>query len=464
MATILSSHLPLPFFLSQSHSFARPFLFPCSVSFPPLRLHSSSNLKLSRASFRAFYANNSGVSSPFNDAFGSNPTPPSKKSVITNLIREIEPLDNSLIQKDVPLSTVNAMERTISDMFGLLPSDRFQVLIEALQEPLSKLLVSSVMTGYTLRNAEYRLCLERNLFCEGHLENGTSEKSNSHLQGMLLDGTKTNGFSRKDDLSSESEKTAEDDFGDIEYQGMGEVSPVTHKYILLLQSRLTSMKKELCEIKRKNAALQMQQIAGEEKNDLLEYLRSLHPDKVAELSEPASPEVKEAIHSVVHELLATLSPMMHSNSKVPPLSGKPTTGMVNNVVTGDCTELVENTSLQLQPNISLTRDYLARFLFWCMLLGHYLRGLEYRMELIELLSSTSSPEDSNRGDEQVIYVALTLEIPLLYRTVNRPPAAGFEPSLGPYNLLQMGFFYVWKDTILGICCVPIIQRWHGSMG
>ncbi|KAK8706605.1 hypothetical protein V6N13_050161 [Hibiscus sabdariffa] len=78
MATILSSHFPLPFFLSQSHSFAKPFLFPCSVSFPPLRLHSSSSLKLSRTSFRAFYSNNSGLSSPFNDAFGSNPTPPSK--------------------------------------------------------------------------------------------------------------------------------------------------------------------------------------------------------------------------------------------------------------------------------------------------------------------------------------------------------------------------------------------------
>ena len=35
-------------------------------------------------------------------------------------------------------------------MLGLLPSDRFQVSIEALWEPLSKLLVSSMMTGYVL--------------------------------------------------------------------------------------------------------------------------------------------------------------------------------------------------------------------------------------------------------------------------------------------------------------------------
>lgn len=37
---------------------------------------------------------------------------------------------------------------------------------------------------------------------------------------------------------------------------------------------------ELQEVRRKNAALQMQQFVGEEKNDLLDYLRSLQPEKV----------------------------------------------------------------------------------------------------------------------------------------------------------------------------------------
>lgn len=37
---------------------------------------------------------------------------------------------------------------------------------------------------------------------------------------------------------------------------------------------------ELHEVKRKSAALQMQQFVGEEKNDLLDYLRSLQPEKV----------------------------------------------------------------------------------------------------------------------------------------------------------------------------------------
>ncbi|KAF3333907.1 hypothetical protein FCM35_KLT01598 [Carex littledalei] len=86
-----------------------------------------------------------------------------KKSVLSNLIQDIEPLDVSIIQKDVPAETVDAMKRTISSMLGLLPSDQFHVVVEALWDPLFKLLVSSMTTGYTLRNAEYRLSFERNL-------------------------------------------------------------------------------------------------------------------------------------------------------------------------------------------------------------------------------------------------------------------------------------------------------------
>lgn len=73
---------------------------------------------------------------------------PLQNSILSNMIQEIEPLDVSLIQKDVPVETVDAMKRTISSMLGLLPSDQFHVLVEAFWEPLSKLLVSSMMTGY----------------------------------------------------------------------------------------------------------------------------------------------------------------------------------------------------------------------------------------------------------------------------------------------------------------------------
>ncbi|CAN4112130.1 unnamed protein product [Withania somnifera] len=102
-------------------------------------LHKSSNLRTTSI----FASSLDGFSA-------SNHNSQSKKSVLSNLIQEIEPLDVSLIQKDVPPTTIDAMKRTISGMLGLLPSDQFQVLIEALWEPISKLLISSMMTGYDL--------------------------------------------------------------------------------------------------------------------------------------------------------------------------------------------------------------------------------------------------------------------------------------------------------------------------
>ncbi|KAK2974512.1 hypothetical protein RJ640_018677 [Escallonia rubra] len=342
-----------------------------------------------------------------------------QKTVLSNLIQEIEPLDVSVIQKDVPPATVDAMKRTISGMLGLLPSDQFQVSIEALWEPLSKLLISSMMTGYTLRNAECRLCLERNLDTdEGFVSRRKTEDSQLEAEGML-DNDRMNKTSGHDE-SLESE-TSDSKNG---VPGLGQIPPEAEKYILNLQSRLSSAKKELLEVKRKSTALQMQQFVGEEQNDLLDYLRSLQPEKVAELSEPTSPELKETIHSVVHGLLATLSPKMHS--KAPTLSESTSTGIVNLGVEEDCIDLVENTSLPFHPLISLTRDYLARLLFWCMLLGHHLRGLEYRSELMELLALTSDVEnDASGGEQKTVLSNLIQEIePLDVSVIQKdvPPA------------------------------------------
>ncbi|CAJ2630467.1 unnamed protein product [Trifolium pratense] len=372
--SISSSSLPL-------HRF-RPSI---SLSFSPLTLRSNPTKSQSRSPFLVLA---SSTHHSFDDFT-------SKKSALSELIQEIEPLDVSYIQKDVPPTTVDAMKRTISGMLGLLPSDQFTVIVEALWEPLSKLLISSIMTGYTLRNAEYRLCLEKTLdICERDLEKPKAETAKFDLQDFLRDSVNVIDFGRKNNLSPKVEKSHDH----IDIEDLGQISAEAQEYISNLQSRLSSMKKELREVKRKSAALQMQQFVGEEKNDLLDYLRSLQPEQVAQLSEFTSPELKDIILSVVHGLLATLSPKMHSK---PSTTSENATVGTANAGNEDCAEVVENSSLQFQPFISLTRDYLARLLFWCMLLGHYLRGLEYRMELMELLSLSSDTENGASGNEQI---------------------------------------------------------------
>ncbi|KAJ6835340.1 uncharacterized protein M6B38_253335 [Iris pallida] len=392
VASILPRSLPLP----------RPLPPSLQPTYRP-RFRSPPVLRVGSASSRRFLVLVSSSAASFDelDATGKSRSRSSKKSILSDLIQEIEPLDLSLIQKDVPANTVDAMKRTISGMLGLLPSDQFHVLVEAFWEPLFKLLVSSMMTGYTLRNAEYRLCLERNFdVCGGLSEKQKTDTTELDSHGTELDRTPTIfEFPGRDKLLPNTADSEEPPvFENMSVENLGDLTPDAQQYILHLKAQLSSVQKELHDLRRKNSALQMQQFVGEEKNDLLDYLRSLQPEKVAELSEPTCPVVQETIHSVVHGLLATLSPKMHSK---PPPQGDNATGGTLNSGKDDCAELVENTSLQFQPLISVSRDYLARLLFWCMLLGHHIRGLEYRLELMQLLTISSDVESVAHNDDYV---------------------------------------------------------------
>uniref|UniRef100_A0ACD5XN58 Uncharacterized protein n=1 Tax=Avena sativa TaxID=4498 RepID=A0ACD5XN58_AVESA len=239
---------------------------------------------------------------------------------------------------------------------------------------------------YTLCNAEYRLSLERTLeLSDGETEckeRYNTEHSHSDLDlGGPMDVLR---LSEDDELTNESEKRDENVLPE-KVGGLENLNAQAKEHILQLQSRLDSMEKELHELKRKNYSLQMQEFSGEDKNELLNYLRSLSPDMVMELSEPSCPGVQEAIHSVVHGLLATLSPKMHA--KPPPPSENMAGGTLNyGNGDDDRAELVEDVSLPFQPLISIPRDHLARLLFWCMLMGHYIRGLERWSELSQLLA------------------------------------------------------------------------------
>ncbi|KMT18765.1 hypothetical protein BVRB_2g028840 isoform B [Beta vulgaris subsp. vulgaris] len=99
----------------------------------------------------------------------------------------------------------------------MLASNQFQILVEAMWEPLSRLLVSSMMTGYTLRNAQYRLCLEKNLHILKNLMSHKSEAFNLGVQELLLDSVRRVQISGEREVSSKGGvkmvKTAFEDFG-----------------------------------------------------------------------------------------------------------------------------------------------------------------------------------------------------------------------------------------------------------
>ncbi|KAK6928247.1 Protein of unknown function DUF760 [Dillenia turbinata] len=275
-------------------------------------------------------------------------------SVISHMLRKIEPLDTSVISKAVSDSSKDSMKQTISTMLGLLPSDDFSVSIRVSKQPLHRLLVSSIVTGYTLWNAEYRVSLMRNL------EIPMTESKNPHCE-------ERERVLEEERVERESDGIVEVGTAELEMvnvENFGDLSPEALSYIQQLELELAEAKEELDAQKQENLQLEENRGNG---NDLLEYLRSLESNMVAELSRPSSSEVREIIHQLVQNILQRF--FKDDSSE---FMGESAIGS---------TEKSKGVDDEICVTISTSRDYLAKLLFWCMLLGHHLRGLENRLHL-----------------------------------------------------------------------------------
>ncbi|CAA2967033.1 Hypothetical predicted protein [Olea europaea subsp. europaea] len=282
-------------------------------------------------------------------------------SVIANMLKRIEPLDNSIISKGVSDSAKDSMKQTISTMLGLLPSDQFSVTVRISKHPLDRLIVSSIITGYTLWNAEYRISLMRNFdispdttrMSEFPVNYGVSEvKQERVCEAGEGGGGGGGGGGGVEDLEK------------LNIHNLGDLSPEATGHIQQLELELSTLK-QLHAQKQEN--LQMEHMK-KSNNNLLEYLRSLDSEMVIELSKPSSHEVEEIIHQLAQNILQTF--------------------FKDEIVSDDdedsslrSTENYQNIDNKLCDIIGTSRDYLAKLLFWCMLLGHHLRGLENRLHL-----------------------------------------------------------------------------------
>ncbi|KAK9113946.1 hypothetical protein Syun_020743 [Stephania yunnanensis] len=240
-------------------------------------------------------------------------------SVIANLLKRIEPLDTSVISKGVSDLARDSMKRTISTMLGLLPSDQFSVSIRVSRGPLDRLLSSSIITGYTLWNAEYRVCLMRNFDLSPDLDGSSVSSQASEVESM--------------------------DFDEI-LEEIGDLSPNALKYIQQLKSELATAEKELNAQKEENSRIhQMKQ-----ENDLLEYLRSMEPDLVKELSVPSSSEVEGVIQELVENILLKLF-----KEECPDFLEASVKEIMKDDIGGE---------LESSDTMDASRDYLAKLLFW----------------------------------------------------------------------------------------------------
>ncbi|KAK1438863.1 hypothetical protein QVD17_04675 [Tagetes erecta] len=278
-------------------------------------------------------------------------------SVIATMLKKIEPLDTSVISKGVSDSAKDSMKQTISTMLGLLPSDQFTVMVRVSKRPLDRLLSSSLITGYTLWNAEYRIMLMRNfeISPSNDLKKPNSGEDNEASEEEVEKSECLCDCVTMDCCTDESEK--------LSLQSC--LDPEAIKYIQQLESELSAAKKELHA--RKQEIIEIED-TKESDNDLLKYLRTLDPEMVNELSRPSSSEVEE----VIGELVQCTSRRFFKEE---------TTFHSTGDLDLETQENFPNDDDEFCDTIGTSRDYLAKLLFWCMLLGHHLRGLENRLHL-----------------------------------------------------------------------------------
>ncbi|CAO2817175.1 unnamed protein product [Amaranthus hypochondriacus] len=277
-------------------------------------------------------------------------------AVIATMLKRIEPLDTSDISKGVSESAKDSMKQTISTMLGLLPSDQFSISVCVSKVPLHQLLVSSIITGYTLWNAEYRISLARNF----ELSIDKSESCNfdgNEVCAVDYEGRECEGADACIDLAIDNPQQ-------ITSENLEGLPLEALTYIQRLKSELSSAKKEL-EVQKQDT-LHMESNRGNN-NNLLEYLRSLESSMVLELSQPSSVEVKEVIHELVQ---STIQKFFKQDSPSEPIEN--TIGSMKDHQVGNS---------EASERFTTSRDHLAKLLFWCMLLGHHLRGLENRLHL-----------------------------------------------------------------------------------
>ncbi|KAG0475666.1 hypothetical protein HPP92_015352 [Vanilla planifolia] len=398
----------------------RQFPQPTAVAAGSRLLPGPSRTAFGRASPLVILVVSSASSFGGSDGKGWSRRRSSRKSLLSDLIQEIEPLDLNVIQRDVPSVTVDAMKRTISGMLGILPSDQFNVFIEALWDPLFKLFVSSMMTGYTLHNAEYRLSLERNLEVleehrDEHSEKDEPEDVRCDDHDKSLDRTPISlELSGKNELSSNSNKRE----GallceDADFEGFGELTSEAKEYIRVLKCQIASVEQVSCRLAFDFACWKLfSNLQNVPDGPFWDVERK--KQKITEGVFESNPQVpsKQSKQKVGLRSLNFLRqpirckewnpPPWHTDFKLFSRCIQASNLFDNGTLsTGkdDCAELLENTSIHLQPLIAIRRDCLARLLFWCLLLGHYLRGLEHRLELSQLLTIATDAKTVGYDDK-----------------------------------------------------------------
>ncbi|KAM1133024.1 hypothetical protein ACFX15_041600 [Malus domestica] len=306
---------------SSSSSSAHCRAGPCSSSISfPIKTRNRGNRRPLRLD-----AYDSSKSDTPNGSADSNPPnattlPKSRREILLEYVKNVQPEFMELFVKRAPQQVVDAMRQTVTNMIGTLPPQFFAVTVTTVAENLAQLMYSIMMTGYMFQNAQYRLELQQGLEQPAALPDVQDTKdapdyapgTQKNVSGEVIRWNNVSGPERID----------------------------AKKYIELLEA----------EIEELNNQVGRKSMGGQ--NELLEYLKSLEPQNLKELTSSAGDDVVVAMNTFIKRLLAVSDP-----------------GQMK-------TSMTETTAPEL-----------AKLLYWLMVVGYSIRNIEVRFDMERVLGT-----------------------------------------------------------------------------
>ncbi|KAK9129273.1 hypothetical protein Sjap_009760 [Stephania japonica] len=246
--------------------------------------------------------------------------PKSRRDILLEYVKNVQPEFMEVFVKKAPPLVVDAMRQTVANMIGTLPPQFFAVTVTTVAENLAQLMYSILMTGYMFKNAQYRLELQQSL-----------------EQVALPDAQE------KKDAPDYAPGTQKKVTGEVirwnVVSGPEQIEAV--KYIELLEAEIEELKTQ---IGRRSANGQ---------NELLDYLKSLEPQNIKELTSTAGEDVVLAMDTFIKRLL----------------------------------EVSDPAQMKMMPTTTSAPE-LAKLLYWLMVVGYSIRNIEVRFDMERVLGTT----------------------------------------------------------------------------
>ncbi|KAB1203570.1 hypothetical protein CJ030_MR8G015393 [Morella rubra] len=374
-----------------------------SITFPTrAKFRGSKSLTLK---IHAYDSSKNDTSNASDDSKPSNGSlPKSRREILLEYVQNVEPEFMELFVKRAPQQVVDAMRQTVTNMIGTLPPQFFAVTVTTVAENLAQLMYSVMMTGYMFKNAQYRLELQQSLeqvalpdlqeqkdapdYAPGTQKNVTGEviKWNNVSGPERIDAKKYIELleAEIEELNSQvGRKSADGQNELLEYlrtlepqnlKDAPDYAPGTQKNVtgevikwnnVSGPERIDAKKYiELLEAEIEELNSQVGRKSADGQNELLEYLRTLEPQNLKDLTSSAGEDVVLAMNMFIKRLL----------------------------VVSDSTQIKTSVKETSAPE-------LAKLLYWLMVVGYSIRNIEVRFDMERVLGTPPKLAELPPGED-----------------------------------------------------------------